>query len=194
MNKTFYNLLQAYVGECQARNRYTFYSKIAKKEGFVQIFNIFLETAEQEKQHASWFWRMAQSLKSKSSESLDEPKLDVVVVPAIMGDTAANLKAAAAGEHYETTTMYPGFADIAEEEGFPEIARRIRAIAKAEAHHEERYLKLLKEVENDFFKRETKLYWACAECGYIHEGTEPPKVCPACSHPAGYFYRQFEEY
>lgn len=194
MQKTFFNLLQAYVGESQARNRYTFYAKIAKKEGFVQVSKIFLETAEQERQHASWFWKMAQTLKSKSSEPLDEPKLDGVAVPTVMGDTAANLKAAAAGEHYETTVMYPGFADVADEEEYPDIAKRIRAIAKAEAHHEERYLKLLKEVKTEFFKRETKIYWICAECGYIHEGTEPPTTCPACSHPQGYFYRQSEEF
>lgn len=194
MKKTFYNLLQAYVGECQARNRYTFYSKVAKKEGYVQISKIFLETAEQERQHASWFWKMAQELKKKSSKPLDEPKLDGVVVPTVIGDTAVNLKAAAAGENYEATSMYPGFADVADEEGYPDIAKRIRAIAASEAHHEDRYLKLLKEVENDFFKKERKIYWVCAECGYVHEGTEPPSVCPSCSHPQGYFYKQCEEY
>ncbi len=195
MKKTYYNLLQGFVGESQARNRYTFAAKIAKKEGHPQIQRIFLETADQERQHASWFFKMAQSLKKKLNGKLDESKLEDVVVPTVFGDTAENLKAAAAGEHYETTTMYPGFADIAEEEGLPEIAKRIRAIAVAEAHHEERYVKLLEELKgNTLYKKEKKIYWYCAECGYMHEGTEPPEICPACSHPRKYFYRACEEY
>lgn len=194
MKETYFNLLQAYVGESQARNRYSFYAKVAKQEGFIQISNIFLETAEQERQHASWYWKMAQMLKKKNPDLPEEPKLDGVITPTHIGDTATNLKAAAAGENYEWTTMYPKFADIAEKEGFPEIASRIRAIVKAEEHHEERYLKLLKEVEKDFFKRETKIYWVCAECGYVHEGKEPPELCPSCSHPTGYFYKKSEEY
>ncbi|MHA2390141.1 MAG: rubrerythrin [Candidatus Hodarchaeales archaeon] len=195
MKKTYYNLLQGFVGESQARNRYTFYAKIAKKEEHPQIQRIFLETADQERQHASWFFKMAQSLKKKLNGKLDESKLEDVVVPTVFGDTAENLKAAAAGEHYETTTMYPGFADIAEEEGLPEIAKRIRSIAVAEAHHEERYVKLLEELKgNTLYKKEKKIYWYCAECGYMHEGTEPPEICPACSHPRKYFYRACEEY
>ena len=195
MKKTFTNLLQAYVGECQARNRYSFYAKVARNEGFHQIQRIFLETAEQERQHATWFFRMAQQLKKKSKENLNEPTLDGVVVPTFFGDSAVNLKAAVNGEHYEATEMYPGFATVAEEEGFPEIATRIRAIAKAETHHEERYQKLLNEVENNtIFKKKEKISWVCAECGYVHEGTVPPDVCPSCSHPKEYFYRQSEEY
>ncbi|MFX0183913.1 MAG: rubrerythrin [Candidatus Hodarchaeota archaeon] len=195
MKKTFMNLLQAYVGESQARNRYSFYAKVARNEGFHQIQRIFLETAEQERQHATWFFRMAQQLKKKSNEDLNEPVLDGVVVPTFFGDTAVNLQAAVNGEHYEATEMYPGFAAIAEEEGFPEIAARIRAIARAETHHEERYQKLLNEVENNtVFKKKEKISWVCAECGYVHEGTEPPDVCLSCSHPKEYFYRQSEEY
>ncbi|PWI47313.1 rubrerythrin family protein [Candidatus Heimdallarchaeota archaeon B3_Heim] len=196
MKKTYYNLLQGFVGESQARNRYTFYAKIAQKEGYPQIQRIFLETADQERQHASWFFKMAQMLKKEiGDKSLDESKLDEVVVPTVFGDTIENLKAAAAGEHYETTTMYPGFADIAEEEGLPDIAKRIRAIAIAEAHHEERYVKLLDQLKGKtLYKKEKKIYWYCAECGYMHEGTEPPEICPACSHPKKYFYRACEEY
>ncbi len=194
MQETYTNLLQAYVGESQARNRYTFYAKVAKEEGYVQISNIFLETAEQERQHASWFWKMAQNLKEKNPDLKEESVLDGVITPTVLGDTATNLKAAAKGENFEWTSMYPKFADIAKKEGYPDIAARIRAISKAEAHHEERYLKLLKEVENDFFKRDTKIYWVCAECGYVHEGIEPPKSCPSCSHSSSYFYRKSEEY
>ncbi len=195
MKKTYYNLLQGFVGESQARNRYTFYAKIAKKEGHPQIQRIFLETAEQERQHASWFFKMAQSLKKKLNGKLDESKLDEVVVPTVFGDTEENLKAAATGEHYEFSTMYPGFAEVAEEEGLPDIAKRIRAIAIAEAHHEERYVKLLDQLKGKtLYKKEKKIYWYCAECGYMHEGTEPPEICPACSHPRKYFYRACEEY
>ena len=196
MQKTFQNLLQAYVGESQARNRYTFYAKIAKKEGFPQIERIFLETAEQERQHATWFFRMAQTLKKKMKDkNLNEPSIDGVVVPTILNNTLDNLKAAAAGEHHETAVLYPKFADIADEEDLPDIANRIRAIANAEAHHEERYQKFIKELEqNSLYKKGNKIYWICAECGYIHEGNEPPEVCPSCSHPSKYFYRKCEEY
>ena len=196
MLKTFENLLQAYVGESQARNRYTFYAKIAKKEGFPQIERIFLETAGQELQHATWFFRMAQILKKKmKNKDLSEPSIDGVVVPTTLNDTLENLKAAAAGEHHETAVLYPKFADIAAEEGLPEIATRIRAIANAEAHHEERYQKFINELEqNSLYKKETKIYWVCSECGYIHEGNEPPELCTSCSHPKKYFYRKSEEY
>jgi rubrerythrin len=196
MQKTFENLLQAYVGESQARNRYTFYAKIAKKEDFPQIEKIFLETAEQECQHANWFFKMAQILKKKMKENeRNEPSIDGVVVPTILSDTLDNLKAAAAGEHHETTVLYPKFAEVAEEEELPRIAKRIRSIANAEAHHEERYQKFIKQLEqNSLYKKEEKVYWVCAECGYIHEGNEPPELCPSCSHPGKYFYLKCEDY
>lgn len=143
MKETIEDLTKAFIGESQARNRYTFYSKVAKKEGFEQIAEIFLITAENEKEHASWLFRLINELKKKSEENLDEIKVEAVA-PTILGTTAENLKAAIAGENYEYTKMYPEFADIAEKESFPEITRRLRAIAKAEEHHEERFKKTLK--------------------------------------------------
>ena len=125
---------------------------------------------------------------------MSEIKVEAVA-PTTLGDTVENLKAAIAGENYENTEMYPEFADVAEKEGFPEIAARLRAIAVAEKHHEERYKKLLKELEgNTVFKKEKKVYWVCRKCGYIHEGTEPPEACPSCGHPKSYFELQSEEY
>ena len=195
MNETIQNLTKAFIGESQARNRYTMYAKIAKKEGFEQISEIFLITADNEREHAKWLFRLINELKKKNNE---EPLDEIIVeakAPTILGDTIANLKAAIAGENYEYTDMYPGFADIAEKEGFPEIATRLRAIAKAEQHHEQRYLKLLKEVENStVFKKENKVYWFCRKCGYFHEGETPPKECPSCGHPTAYFQIQCEEY
>lgn len=195
-NETIKNLTKAFIGESQARNRYTFYSKVASKEGFKQIAEIFLLTAENEKEHAKWLLRLINVLKGKSGEPESLNAITVeAVAPTTLKDTAENLKSAIAGEHYENTTMYPDFADVAEKEGFPEIARRLRAIAVAETHHEERFTKLLKEVEgNSVFKKEKKIYWVCRECGYVHEGTEPPDACPSCSHPKEYFERKCEEY
>jgi len=190
--ETIKNLAKAFVGESQARNRYTFYAKIAKKEGFEQIAEIFLITAENEREHAKWLLRMINDLKKKTGENVDVIEAPV---PTTLGDTAENLKAAIAGENYEHTKMYPEFADVAEKEGFPEIANRLRAIAVAERHHEERYKKLLKEVEGKtVFKKEKKVYWVCRKCGYIHEGEEPPEECPSCGHPKSYFEKQCEEY
>src|SRR3989344_9208468 len=145
MRNTIKNLTKAFIGESQARNRYTFYANIAKKEGFEQIAEIFLITAENEKEHASWLFRLINELKKKNGEKLDEIQIEAVA-PTILGNTADNLKAAIAGENYEYTKMYPEFADVAEKEEFPEIAKRLRAIAIAEKHHEERYKKLLNEV------------------------------------------------
>ena len=192
--KTIENLVKAFIGESQARNRYTFYAKIAKKEGFEQIAEIFLITAENEKEHASSLFKMINELKKKSGEKLDEIKVEVVA-PTVLGSTIENLKAAIAGENYEHTKMYPEFADIAEKEGFPEIAVKLRAIAKAEEHHEERFKKLLKEVEaGTVFKKEKETWWVCRECGYVHFGKEPPEVCPSCGHPKSYFQIKCEEY
>jgi len=194
MKNTIENLAKAFIGESQARNRYTFYSKIAKKEGFEQIAEIFLVTAENEKEHASWFFKLLQELKGKSTENLDEIKVETVA-PTIFGTTAENLKSAIDGEHHENSIIYPEFAETAQKEGLPEIARRLRAIAKAEEHHEERYKKLLKEVEaGTVFKKTKEVYWVCRECGYVHYGTEPPERCPSCDHERSYYQIKCEEY
>lgn len=194
MQKTIKNLTKAFIGESQARNRYTFYSKIALNEGFDQISEIFLITADNEREHAKWLFRLINGLKEKSNENLNEITIEAAA-PTTLGSTAENLKAAIAGEHYENTKMYPEFADIAEKEGFPEIANRLRAIAKAEEHHEERYKKLLKVVEgNTVFKKEKKVYWVCRKCGYMHEEKEPPAKCPSCDHESKYFQIKCEEY
>jgi len=194
MNETIKNLTKAFIGESQARNRYSFYAKIAKKEGLEQISEIFLLTAENERQHAKWLFRLINELKKKSGEELSEITVEANA-PTTLGDTAENLKSAIAGENYEQTQMYPEFADIAEKEGFLAIAVRLRAIAVAERHHEARFQKLLKEVEaNTVFKKEKKVYWVCRECGYIHEGEEPPEKCPSCSHPKNFFELQSEQY
>jgi len=194
MDKTIKNLVKAFISESQARNRYTFYSKIAKQEGYEQIAEIFLITAENEKEHANNLFKLINELKKKSSEKLDKIIVEAST-PTILGSTAENLKAAIAGENYEHTQMYPEFAKVAEEEGYKEIAERLRAIAKAEEHHEERYQKLLKEVEaGTVFKKEKEVWWVCRECGYIHFGKEPPEKCPSCDHPRSYFQVKCEEY
>ncbi|MCK4496873.1 MAG: rubrerythrin family protein, partial [Candidatus Aenigmarchaeota archaeon] len=185
---------KAFIGESQARNRYTFYAKVAKKEGFEQIAEIFLITAENEKEHAKWLFRLISQLKEKSKESLDEIIVEAAA-PTILSDTAGNLKVAIAGENYEHTKMYPEFADVAEKEGFPEIAKRLKAIAIAEKHHEERYQKLLEEVEaGTVFKKEKEVWWVCMECGYVHFGKDPPEECPSCSHPRSFYQIKCEEY
>ncbi len=194
MQKTIQNLVKAFIGESQARNRYSFYAKIAKKEGFEQIAEIFLITAENEKEHAKQLFGLINELKKKMGEDLSEIKVEAVV-PTTMGSTAENLKAAIAGENYEHTQMYPEFAQVAEEEGLKEIAEQLRAIAVAEKHHEERYQKLLKEVEQGtVFKKEKEVWWVCRECGYVHFGTEPPEICPSCKHPRNYYQIKCEEY
>lgn len=194
MQKTIANLVKAFIGESQARNRYTFYSSTAKKEGFEQIAAIFIDTANQEKEHASQLFKMINQLKSKSSEDLSEIKVEAAA-PTVLGATAAHLAAAIAGEHYENTVMYPEFAAAAEEENLPQIAARLRAIAKAEEHHEERYKKILKEVEaGTVFKKEKEVWWYCRECGYLHYGVEPPLKCPSCDHERAYYQLKCEEY
>lgn len=194
MDKTIENLTKAFIGESQARNRYTFYSKIALDEGFEQISEIFLITADNEREHAKWLYRLINDLKQKGREGLSEISVEAGA-PITLGDTAENLKAAIAGENYEYTRMYPEFADIAGKEGFPDIAKRLRAIAKAEAHHEERYRKLLKELEGkSVFRKDKQVYWVCRKCGYVHEGKEPPVKCPSCDHESKYFQIRCEEY
>jgi rubrerythrin len=194
VKRTIENLVKAFIGESQARNRYTFYSKVAKGEGFEQIAEIFLITAENEKEHASWLFRLINELKKKADEDLSEIKVEVTA-PTVLGTTAENLRAAIAGENYEHTKMYPEFAAVADEEGLHEIAERLRAIAVAEKHHEERYRKLLAEVEaGTVFKKEKEVWWVCRECGYVHFGKEPPEVCPSCSHPRSFYQVKCEEY
>ncbi|MBT5021460.1 rubrerythrin family protein [Candidatus Woesearchaeota archaeon] len=194
MNKTIQNLAKAFAGESQARNRYTFYAKIAKKEGYEKISEIFTLTAEQECEHAKWLFRLINQLKEKSEEDLSELSIDAGV-PTIMGTTIENLKTAIGGENHEHTSMYPEFAKVAEEEGYLEIAQRLLAIAKAEMHHEERYKKLLEQLENGtVFKKSEKVSWACRKCGYFFDGEEAPEKCPSCGHPTSYFEKKCENY
>ncbi len=190
MKKTIENLAKAFVGESQARNRYTWYAKTAKTEGYEQISAVFLETAEQERSHASSLWKMIQNLKKKENLGFEAMHFEAEF-PAVQGCTADNLKAAIAGENHETEIMYPEFADVAEKEGYADIAVRLRAIGRAEKHHETKYQKLLALVESgNVFKEKKSTKWVCRECGYEHEGTEPPEKCPSCEHPRSYFQRR----
>ena len=193
MEATILNLTKAFIGESQARNRYTYYAKIAKKEGYEQIAAIFLETADQEKEHAKRLFEHIQELKKKLGEN-EEIKVEASA-PTAYGTTEENLQAAINGEHYEYDEMYPEFAEKAKEEGLKEISQRLLSIAKAEKHHEERYKKLIEELKNKtIFKKETEVEWVCRECGYQHEGNEPPKECPSCNHEKAYFQIKEEKY
>jgi len=195
MKETITNLIKAYIGESLARNRYTCYAKIAKSEGYEQISEIFLLTAENEREHAKWLFYLITELKKKYNVDEDSIKVNDVEVPIVLGNTAENLRASIEGEHFEHTEMYPKFAEIAEKEGLNDIAERLRAIAIAEKHHEGRFKKLLKEVENGtVFKKDESVEWVCRKCGYTHKGDEPPEVCPSCSHPAKYFEILCEKY
>lgn len=195
MKKTIENLTKAFIGESQARNRYTYYAKIAKKEGYEQIAGVFSETAEQEKVHAKRLFEHIQELKKEiGDEKLSEITVEAVA-PTVYGKTTENLEAAIAGEHYENSEMYPGFAKTADEENLPKIAGRLRSIAKAEEHHENRYQKLLEQVKaGTVFKKGEEVVWICRECGYIYIGKEAPEVCPACNHPQAYYQVQSENY
>ena len=180
------NLLAAFAGESQARNRYTYFASQARKEGFEQISAIFLETADNEKEHAKVFFAfLADGLAEITAE-----------YPAgKVGSTAENLKAAAEGEKLEWGTLYPRFEKTAEEEGFKEVAMRFKEIGEVESYHERRYLKLLENVENgSVFKKDTPVKWKCRNCGYVHEGVEAPNVCPACSHPQSFYEVWVENY
>ena len=178
-SQTEKNLLKAFAGESQARNRYTYFASAAKKEGFEQIYHIFLETAENEKEHAKVFFKHLEG---------GDVEITAAYPAGITGDTKANLEAAAAGEKMEWTTLYTGFAKIAKEEGYPEVARSFEQIAKVEKFHESRYRKLIENIEkNEVFKKEAPVKWHCINCGYVHEGSEPPKECPACKHPQSYY-------
>ncbi len=178
-SRTEKNLLTAFAGESQARNRYTYFASQAKKEGFVQIQAIFEETANQEKEHAKRLFKFLQG---------GEVNVEASFPAGVIGTTAENLEAAAGGEHYEWEEMYPSFAATAREEGFNEIARVFEAIAIAEKQHEKRYLDLLANVEaGTVLKKEKPVVWRCRNCGYLHTGPEAPEVCPACAHPQAYF-------
>ena len=193
MSKTIENLTKAFIGESMARNRYTIYSKIAQKEGYDEISEIFLLTADNEREHAKWLFRLINDIK-KGDGNPKEIKVEAEA-PLILGNTIENIKGAIEGENYEYTKMYPEFANVAEKEGFKDVADRLRAIAVAEKHHEERYKKLLKELEaGTLFKKKEKVVWVCRKCGYIHEGNEPPEKCPSCNHEKAYFERQCEVY
>jgi rubrerythrin len=173
------NLLKAFAGESQARNRYTYFASQAKKDGYVQIMKIFEETADQEKEHAKRLFKF-----------LEGGELEITAgFPAgVIGTTADNLREAAAGENWEYTDMYPSFAETARREGFDEIAEVFSSIAIAEKHHEERYLGLLANIEKGtVFSKPEKAVWMCQNCGYLHEGAEAPDKCPACAHPKAHF-------
>ncbi len=194
MEKTIRNLTKAFIGESQARNRYTFFAKVAKKEGYEQIAEIFLITAENEKEHAKRLFEHISALKEKMSKKSDEINVDATA-PIIYGDTTENLKSAIDGEHYENTQMYPEFAEAAEKEGLRKIAARLGSIATAEGHHEERFRKLLNQVKNKtVFKKSQKVWWVCRECGYVHLGKEAPKKCPSCDHPQAFYQVLCEKY
>ena len=177
--RTETNLLTAFAGESQARNRYTYFAGKARKEGFVQIAEIFEETANQEKEHAKRLFKFLEG---------GEVEIRAAFPAGVIGTTAENLKASAAGEHDEWESMYPRFAAVAREEGLGPIADVFEAIAVAEKQHERRYLGLLANVEaGTVFKKDKKVVWRCRNCGYLHEGDEAPKVCPACAHPQAHF-------
>jgi rubrerythrin len=173
------NLLTAFSGESQARNRYTYFASKAKKEGYVQISDIFTETANQEKEHAKRLFKFLEG---------GEVEITGAFPAGVIGTTLENLKDSAAGEHYEQTVMYPEFAKTAREEGFDNLAEVFEAIAVAEKQHEKRYMDLAANIEaGKVFKRDEPVTWRCRNCGYLHEGSEAPEVCPACDHPQAHF-------
>jgi len=185
--KTEKNLLAAFAGESQARNRYTYFASAAKKEGFEQISHIFLETAENEKEHAKIFF--------KHLEGGDVEIMAAYPAGVIGGDAKSNLEAAAAGENMEWTTLYANFAKIARGEGFLEVAISFEQISKVEKFHESRYRKLIANIAgNEVFKKKANVKWHCINCGYVHEGPEAPKECPACKHPQSYYEVLAENY
>lgn len=177
--KTEKNLLAAFAGESQARNRYTYFAGAARKECFEQVANIFMETAENEKEHAKVFFKHLEG---------GEVEIAAAYPAGAIGDTKSNLEAAAEGENMEWTTLYKDFAGVAKKEGFPEVARSFEQIAKVEKFHEARYRKLIANIKNKaVFKKKTAVKWHCINCGYVLEGTSAPKECPACKHPQSYY-------
>lgn len=185
-SQTEKNLLAAFAGESQARNRYSYFASQAKKEGYEQIAAIFEETANQEKEHAKREFKFLEG---------GEVEITAAFPAGVIGTTIDNLKEAAAGEHHETTQMYPEFAEVADKEGFSEIAKVFRNIGVAEKRHEDRYLALAKNIADGVvFKRNKPVRWACRNCGYVHEGPEAPDVCPTCAHPQAYFELEATNY
>jgi len=180
------NILRAIAGESMARNKYTYFASCAKKEGFEQISAIFLETADNEKEHAKRLMKLLNGQEKSTLTDYDFPTVK---------DTATNLGVAAAGENYEHTTMYPQFAKIAKEEGFDEACKVFTEIGEVEVEHEKRYLKLKENIEKgQVFKKEVEVKWKCRNCGYVHAGTDAPDVCPACDHPQSYYEILAENY
>jgi rubrerythrin len=185
-SKTEKNLLKSFAGESQARTRYTFFASVAKKEGYEQISAIFTETADNEKEHAELFFKFLEG---------GDVEITAAYPAGVIGTTAENLKAAAEGEKLEWGTLYPDFAEVAEKEGFPEIANTFRMVATVEEKHERRYLKLLANVkQGKVFKKDKVIKWKCRNCGHIYEGSEAPERCPVCDHPRSYFEVWCENY
>ena len=184
--RTEQNLLKAFAGESQARTRYTYFASAAKKEGYEQIAGLFLETAEQEKEHAKRFFKFLEGGDVTITASYPAGRI---------ATTKENLLAAAKGENEEWDVLYPDFAAVADEEGFPEVAAAFRAVSTVEAEHERRYLKLLSRLtDGDFFKRDGEIWWQCRNCGYLCKASEAPEICPACLHPQAYFEPRKENY
>ena len=184
--KTEKNLLAAFAGEAQARNRYTYFASAARKEGLEQIANIFIETAENEKEHAKVFFKYLEG---------GDVEITAKYPAGIIKDTKANLEEAAAGENLEWTFLYSDFGKMAKEEGFPEISRSFEQVSKVEKFHEARYRKLINNIANsEVFKKKAPVKWHCINCGYISEGTEAPKECPACKHPQSFYEVLAENY
>jgi rubrerythrin len=184
--KTEKNLLASFAGESQARNRYTYFASAAKKEGFEQVANIFTETAENEKEHAKMFFKYLEG---------GDTEITATYPAGMIKDTKGNLEAAAAGENMEWTVIYQDFSKTAKEEGFPEVARTFEQIAKVERFHEARYRKLINNIVNsEVFKKKTTIKWHCINCGYVFEGDEAPKECPACKHPQSFYEVLAENY
>lgn len=184
--RTEQNLLKAFAGESQARSRYTFFSSVAKKEGYEQIAAVFLETAEQEKEHAKRFFKFLEG---------GMVEITATFPAGVIGNTMENLIAAAEGENEEWSDLYPAWADIAEEEGFKQIAVAFRMIAKVEVEHEKRYRQLLSNIEtNTVFEKEEAILWQCRNCGFVFEGKKAPMKCPACDHPQAYFEPMKQNY
>lgn len=185
-SQTEKNLLAAFAGESQARNRYTFAASVARREGYEQISAIFLETADNEKEHAQVFWKHLEG---------GDVEITAAYPAGTTGNTLANLEAAAAGEKMEWGTLYPNFAKVAQEEGFPAVAESFTEIGEVEEQHERRYLILASRVaKGEVFSRPTPIKWKCRNCGYVHEGTEAPELCPACKHARAYYEPWAENY
>jgi len=194
MESTLDGLLKAFVGESQARNRYTFYASTAKKEGYEQVAEIFAMTADNEREHANWFFKMIKEVGEKQGADLSKLTTNTDV-PLVRGTTMENLEAAIAGETHEFSSMYPQIADMALKDGFAQVAARVKSIAEAEKHHADRYTKLLENFKNDtVFKREEAVFWMCRECGYLHFGKAAPEACPSCGHAKAFYQILSENY